>query len=110
MGLSYTIFRSSNGLSGACRLGRTGAAYGREKAVLNPQGVAHIVEPDRVRQQAIAHGHDRAPVRKVAAELVDSSLLGRFGDKVAGNEIAKPAQPADSPGELKFITIKITDR
>jgi len=84
-----------SGMGEAVSARRGGPADRRKRAAVNPQGVAHIVESDGVGELGIEHGHNMAPGREAAAELVDTGLPGQLGDKALRNEIAKLAQAAE---------------
>ena len=75
-----------------------GTADGRERAAVEPEGVADIVEPDGVAELGIEHGDDMAPGREGAAEFIDAGVPGQLGDEVVGNEIAKLAKAAEFRG------------
>ena len=75
-----------------------GTADGRERAAVEPEGVADIVEPDGVAELGIEHGDDMAPGREGAAEFIDAGVPGQLGNEVVGNEIAKLAKAAEFRG------------
>jgi hypothetical protein len=75
-----------------------GAADGRERAAVNPEGVADIVESDGVAELGIEHGNDMAPCREGAAEFIDAGVPGQLGNEVGGNEVAKLPKAAEFRG------------
>lgn len=71
----------------AARRGR--AANPCQPADVVAQGIAHVVEPDRVRQLRVEHRHDVAPGTESARFRVDAMLPGQFSDHVTGDKIAE---------------------
>jgi len=67
---------------------RNRPSYRRERGRIHLQGIAHIVEPNRMRHVCVKQRDGMAPRRKAAAPGVDTMLPGKARNQVARNQIA----------------------
>ena len=75
--------------------GRGGAPDARQPADMVAQGVAHVVEADRVGQLGVEHGDHVAPSREGPGLGLHPAGLRQFSDEMAGDEIAKLGQDTE---------------
>ena len=73
----------------AVAAGRRGAANGKELRAMVTQGVADVVEPDRMGKLRVKQAHDVAPSRECPALFVDSVLGGQIANHSHRDELAK---------------------
>ena len=64
----------------------------RGKEPSMPQGIAHIIETDRMGQLRIEHRHDMTPWQKTTTQSIHSRLLGKLWYQMARNEVAELLQ------------------
>ena len=85
-GFSRRPFRlvSKTGLTG-----RGSAANRRQRPGVQPQGVAHVIESQGVRQLCVEEADYVAPRTEGATLLLHCMLAGQLGYKVVGNKIAE---------------------
>ena len=69
--------------------GRRGATNGRERATVEPQGIADIIEPDGVRKLCEEQRDDLTPGGEGAALFFQAQAAHQLRHKVVGNQIAK---------------------
>ena len=75
--------------------GRGGAPDTRQPADMVAQGVAHVVEADRVGQLGVEHGDHVATSREGPGLGLHPAGLRQFSDEMAGDEIAKLGQDTE---------------
>ena len=77
-------------------LGAAGAANGRERAGVQAQGVADIIETEGVGELGEDQAHDMTPRREGAGLFCDAGVPGHLGHEVRRNQIAELAQEGEA--------------
>ena len=72
--------------------GRGRAANRRQRTGVQPQGVAHVIESQGVRQLRIEEADHVAPRTEGATLLLHRMLAGQLGYQVIGNKVAELAE------------------
>src|SRR6185295_13182871 len=87
--------------------GAAGAAKGRERTGVEPQGVADVIEAEGVGELGEDQAHHMTPWREGAGFFCHAGVPGQSGHEVRGNQIAELAQEREAaarwPAEHLFF-------
>ena len=83
--------------------GAAGAANGRERAGVQAQGVADIIETEGVGELGEDQAHDMTPRCEGAGLFLDAGVAGQLGHQVRRNKVAELAQERELAARWRAV-------